>query len=660
MIDQKKGWFEDWSYEPELELESVSYSSAGTGVDSCSFTRKYGEVRPPWESGFVLRKPLTVLDAWIRVRIPVEDDFETVFIGRIDADSRDVWNSGHIPTPEGEPDPENAKGVQSFTAYGPLRTLQKADITGSVWIGSDFLTEDTLDRVEDVNGRDQRRLLVGNRTTALSGETYLFGGDELWTHDQFATYLLKRFVEDLSPSGDPKWRLAGAVEAISERTDLIQVNTGETVAEVLAKLIPNQIGLDYVIQPYKADPEDEIEEGFELWIFALSDREWSFGNATLPSNPNTLQVDSPRPRFAQSVILSNTQENEYDRIRVVGEPYVVACSLEGDLVPGGNQNLVPKWSASTEVDYLDAGGGTAEERDAIRRRDFFRQVYRQFGAPVDWNHNSGDAAPLVDFEGNLLVGEIAPFQNKVRETLRWLPMREGFDYTVDPPIDLNAGNAIPDQLSATAWIYDQLGYARYFPCEAANISVSVSGTDWGVFLFAEPNHILGLDHLDPVLDPSLHRFPVFDYEESVATIAFRSDLRLTLGVDVDSKRIDASVKVIEVADAEFWYLAPNTVVGVAEDGSLERSPATPVVLRNDSDRMALIMAGALSRYFDFRARAEIAWIGYIPTAAAVGFVLTVVDDGGFTNHIHAPITSVTWTRQSDTTGETRLRAGFAQ
>jgi hypothetical protein len=113
-----------------------------------------------------------------------------------------------------------------------------------------------------------------------------------------------------------------------------------------------------------------------------------------------------------------------------------------------------------------------------------------------------------------------------------------------------------------------------------------------------------------------------------------------------------------------WYLAIGTIVGVDDLGELKVSPPDPesgagIVLRNDAKRMALAMAGAISRYCDKRARAELVFRGLLARSYWIGQILGVVDEGGDTHKIEAPITSVEWI-VTDTDVSTIIRTGFAR
>ena len=109
---------------------------------------------------------------------------------------------------------------------------------------------------------------------------------------------------------------------------------------------------------------------------------------------------------------------------------------------------------------------------------------------------------------------------------------------------------------------------------------------------------------------------------------------------------------VEVPDAELWYLAPRTVVGLDNEEfspTLRTSGAQHRILRDDTDRLAAVMAGAIARYATRRARASITVRGLLPWSGLIGQILTVIDEGGQQQQIQAPITSVRWSPGEDPT-----------
>jgi len=206
------------------------------------------------------------------------------------------------------------------------------------------------------------------------------------------------------------------------------------------------------------------------------------------------------------------------------------------------------------------------------------------------------------------------------------------------------------------------GAVAYTPAEKFGIGVQAMRNDWGVALASTPNHLLAKNRFTGA-NPTA-QIPLYDYTRLIATIAFEADQRLRVEYtvpDASSAEIPPlgnGVKVIEEPDAEMWLLAGRTVVGVDETHQLKVSPSTPQILRNDADRLALVMAGAIARYTVPRAKASITIKGILPWTSLLGQILTVIDEGGSLQQIQAPITSVSW--QNGPQPVTTIQTGFAE
>jgi len=179
-------------------------------------------------------------------------------------------------------------------------------------------------------------------------------------------------------------------------------------------------------------------------------------------------------------------------------------------------------------------------------------------------------------------------------------------------------------------------------------------------LGGKKNHILADGHWAGA--NATNFVPLWDYDNMVATLAIRTDQRLALEFSLPDAMPSGGVMDIVVKDAEYWYLAPHTVVGVDNEGHLQTTGDDPIELRNDRDRLLFVMAGALSRYYASRSRAAITINGLVPWPLLVGQILTVVEDGGSAQQMAAPITSVEWSvpEGEHATPTTKISAGFAQ
>jgi len=673
ILQVKKAWSDNWQYRSELELVAGRAAAAGQDLGSLQFRRVYGRVKAPHESDITTRTPIDLQNWWVRLLLVTDQGPFTVWVGRVTSEVRGP-HGGDVK--DGS---DNAvwSGVQTWTAYEPLQLLRKIHISESKWWQDSAMQ--TLGWVPGMNARDARKLLVGNRSeshinaagTAVDASdsegSYLYGGSEQWTRFQYLQYILHRFVEDRDSDGDlvgPAWMLSGYTDTLHELTDTVDFGVTQTAADIIRKLISTRHGIDYKIVPlvYAAGSPPDVW-GFDIQVYPLLAQDVTFGGTTLPKNPDLVNLKRSEHANMLEPRIERSADHQYKRIRVLGKRIVVCCSLHGDkaIAPGFDRDdeervvtLVAKWSAALETAYKAGTGNSADaskKHDAARAHDRFTAVYQQFGAPTDWDFHAGFANPILYSDGQTIEVEdvsTGAYQNQVRETLSWLPLLAGYDYGPAVPVIDNTSDHEPGQLPPVAWILDPKS-EQWATTDAVGLgAVQRLTTDWGLRLNPAPNHLLAKNHWTSANGSKSS--PTHDYDTLVFTIAFESDHRVTMEYQV-ADTVSPEDGILDIqTDAEFWYLAPNTAVGVRNTvnetqttNELVGSGSTGRVLRNDVTRMAAVMAGAIARYFNERARATITFRGLLPWAGLLGQILNVVEgSGGDTQSVQAPITGVEW------------------
>lgn len=624
-----------WYEEPRFTPLHASVCAGGNDIGQAVFVSRYGMLRYQWESAHTARYAGGLIGKWIRVGLFLEQGPVTIFQGIISQETREVASgqSQNLPT-----------GTQQWVAYEAGYTLQKRMIDTSFWRVLSVTRE--LDWMPAFNARDRDNLLSGNRSASKHDGCYLFGGTSTWTRRDVAEYIL-------TTSMGSDWRLTGQVDVLDAVSDVIPSQWGNTVFDALRDVIHPSLGVDFRVIPR--------DDGFDIDVYALISEEVSWETASLPINPRSFVFHTADFADAYDVTISRSDDRSYGRIRVVGNRIVTCLTLYGIKAAQAAQtgagayvgeSLVARWSAAQETNYKTPPGS---EPDEARKSETVRQVYRQFGAPVDWDFDAGRAAVQCDSRG-VLSGYSTDFQRSVRETLSWLPIADGYDYDTDPETAETATSAERVYLPAAVWVYDE-ATGRYLPCEEAGMSLAILYTDWGVHVGASPNHILALNHFSGADESATE--PVYDYERLVATIAIPSDARVSLEwTDTDDPT--DGVLLIEDSGAEAWWAAPWTVWRTdQETGQLKfLSTVDGRTLRNDIDRLALKMAGAIARYYYERARAQVTMHGLFPQTDMLGSVLSCVDEGGDLQRIQSVITQVAY----DFTGtpRTTISAGYAR
>ncbi|HUX02782.1 MAG TPA: hypothetical protein VMY35_17610, partial [Phycisphaerae bacterium] len=614
IVQVKQGWDGHWQTIDQLELTAMERHVSGQDLDRAQIRWRYSwSMKHPWEAALTQYASVNADKLWCRVRMIdyVSEVKTTVFVGQFSGDDRTIFGStAHGPT-----------GVQNLVAYGPLQILRKIQVSESIWYHDS--QEKTLGWVPSINATSDRQAIVGNRSGPKGAAgTYLYGepGQYVWNYREYLEYLLANWVAD---DDGPTWTVGGQVEILHDFKTPIQLGGGESVAQIIARLIPRDQGVDFNIVP--TYDEDGADQGFEIQVFALRADEVSFNDVTLPVNPNQIEIRTSQTTDNITTRIAYASDQEYDTIRVLGRRIVVCCTLHGEntkLRPADSASLVPRWKMALENIYLAGDPNTkdAEENDLFRAQDLLRPVFQHFAAPEGWDLEEAGAAPKLTKTGELDADASATYQDAIRGTLSWLPLREATDYSTDPPTEQTGGGVQADFLPPAVWLYTDvviddsgeqstLDSPRWVPVDTLGIGVAVLRSDWGVMLSAAPNHLLALNHMtiDGSTVPDSRKQPAFDYDDLAATIAFEGDHRLMLEKALPDATAGGGVRIIEVPGAECWFLAPDTFVGAdPQDGRfMNTSGNTGRLIRNDADKLAAVMAGAIARYWWGRCRASI-------------------------------------------------------
>src|SRR6185437_7724555 len=137
---------------------------------------------------------------------------------------------------------------------------------------------------------------------------------------------------------------------------------------------------------------------------------------------------------------------------------------------------------SIEQDYINAGGlafksdgmggwiinpnSDPTQNDRVRKSEKYRDVYQSYAAPTTWDMDGGIWCVLCQDDGTIInekqaqkqIGGDNPVSFKqvsLRETLSWIPLKEGFDYSTDPPTDNTLSDGMESQIKGPiAWILD--------------------------------------------------------------------------------------------------------------------------------------------------------------------------------------------------------------
>lgn len=640
LVEVRKHWSDRWEPAPDLQpLRGGIAAENNNQQGSFTFLYRYGATQYPADTVFSDRDPVDYDQWFVRVLHSPHSATDILWLGRFMADPTEVFGNQ-----SGSPD--NAAGVQTLIAYDGHTILQKMEFFASTYRvfdetpGEDSANEQ-IDFVTPFNLRVDSEL-KGNRSkikyTIGSSELdcYLFGGEledveeepGTWTALDAVEYLLATRINSTDPDNVP-FSLVGQTNILAGIEDTFELPTPFNILEALQTIINRKYAVGFVVLP-----NDSGNEGFVIKVFGLLADPVTFGSATVPANAATWEIEINSSIEHTKVSVESSGVDRFSSIRIIGARAVICASFER-----ADDMLEPMWDSALEPDYEDeftgAGPYLPSQYDRARQNDKYRHVYSTFRVPAKQDKFPGFTA---GDDGTLDFVQAPPkVQAVVRSTLDWTPMLENMDYSVNPPESL--GEVVGLQSFIPPAVYVQDGEDEYLLAESGGIGVEILPNDLGISLRSSVPHYHALDTIVGEFITDID--PTYKATDLVATIAFESDQRLRLYAELDDHVPTNGTKVIEVP-AQLWLLAPETVIGVDEDGDLVRSPNEWLVLRNDLATMEQAMAGAIARYTEKRSRLTASAMGISLWQYRLGDIVHVVNDGTPASSIKGPMTSINW------------------
>lgn len=712
IVETKARWSDAWQPRPELVSARAEKHVASVGGANAALWREYGpKVKDPTDGSFARRDRLNLSGHFVALSLLLNGNKQPIWAGKVYSTTDEIWG---VPNPtHSNPSHDDAqpRGMQAYHADGPNRILERIDISRSVW---NYATGDTLDWVPSFNLRREFGNINGNRSAhqfTLGFETlpsFVFGGDEVWTHRQACDYILNRFVNG---SDRPRFTMGGPGLAILDNLrSAIEIDEKTNAWDVLRKLIPTEFGVDFVLVE-TIDANQQVT-GWEVRVFSLLSSEIEFAGFVFPGGPAT--VYDAVTQKETDVTLEESHAQVYDTIRVEGERNVTCFSLSGEAFGNGTRIYYRGWTAAQESDYKTAitatdtlTGAAADVNDAYRATDPLRNVFQRLQIdPAVFD--LGDANWTLTGNGDTVL-LAPPSQIKELRTLPWIPLREGFDYSAeqyalhvaDPatnpyPKNNNPGGYIPDlrpplfvcrgpTVSESGRTFDDWITVDVPPKDVHATSVAALENTIGIQLRSSPNHLFARNHWSGAnpsnFVPGAAGVNSYDYQTGMILLAMQTDQRIAMEVTLPTngnpaRRNDGSTKVIRVADAHFWTLArgfigarqrlnageavselvrsPNNTTHTLPNGQQISVPG--FILRYDADKLLRVMAGAIGRYQRERRLCSIRERRLSTADQMLGRFLDAVQAGPSSILLQAPVTSVAWDFE---TGTTTIRAGHA-
>lgn len=657
-VEVKQYWLDDWVEEPHLEPVSASWGVMPQG-SSARLRYLFGLIKEPDEADFAWRPRLARLDWYVRIVVrhdttdpPAED--EVLFVGVI-IDDATVILSGE------------EEGTQEFECRGLEYLLETQPIERSYIFSPDGpAAEDwELDWVPTFNQMAPRtRSLLGNRSAEADADgVYRFAAaaempeGHIWNHRQIVEYLLAKH----GPAGGLGWTLGGQAAELDAITEVVDVS-GLSLLAAINQLIQYKRGLGWYLEVPEA-----VEDPVVLRVFSVADQPIVIGDHTLAANDrltNFVVPDTfPFTHLVDRLQFRLTSVNKYDRIIVQADRML--CMGTFAVVNG---TLEPGWSESEEQAYNEADGLTDEdEADAWRRQPALEHVYRRYRIPRDWDWMVGDGysassekrqlVPWVNDDGTVdLVSVESPpawLGGKVfaRDTL----LRVGVDYSVAPPAESEA-SAVPQFVPLLVYVVDdqllqfseQPRTNRWLQVDVARedlprASVRPLDDEPGIWVQGSPAHVYAGDPAVPITVTETP--PQFAYNRLGCTAVLEADVRPRIVIDLadligvtphESQR----TLVYTVSGAEYWHVAPETVIGIDGDGNPLRFDSANNPLRDCREELETA-AAILRAWFAVERQAARIPLKRLGRWAELGMLLTSIEAAGWEPvSIHTVVTAL--------------------
>ena len=565
-------------------------------------------------------------------------------------------------------------------AYGLAHELDRQDMRGS-WAtnnGSDavFVDQSLTFNADYLRGFRE----FGNRSPQLVSFTdrpkpcYLFASDYLvtgnpsysvtqpgvvqyrrfvWTAADIIGYLINlHFPRQFT------WVLGGQTDLLDAIEPSAIQTQGVTVWQLLNQIVDRRRGMGFKLE----------SDGDKVMIkfFSLVGRDVKIDRQTLKANPDRrdLRLADYGAAISERSVRFEFAER-YSQVEVRGQPIVVCVTVS---VADGN--LVKGWTDAEEERYrtLQAASPGERSNDAERAVESLEHVFARFVIPEhSWHWQVGNgrsqesgilksfAHAPTDADGTLQIlppgRELANFRAWGHQLLRTVPFeRPGRD-----PED--SARFLPEFREPFAFLFDEaIKQFRYVDLGAVADSISghfsVLDRDMGFTLRMYPNHQLARNHWDGASFSEVMQ-PKYDYTTLVATVAARQDVRLRVIAPIANPAQANETAgwrslVIDVPDAETWWMPVGTVYGL-KDGKL-LSASSPRILRDDAPRLRQIAAFAKAWYGDPHAVMSLTaadlWT-HLPAGAYIGQV--AMENGREPVAVNSCVTEVIWDLEAATT-----------
>lgn len=597
-------------------------------------------------------------------------------------------------------------GDQTFTAVGPEYHLDKSPVIRSYWFNSTTLIDfnfdgfglefdftvpgplelASLDISPTFNRQGSGGEIIGNRSVEkYNGLCYLLDeNQEVWSAYDILEYLLVS-----SPiEGNFTWLMTGEVDVLKSYYPVIDGQ--HTIWGIINQVVRRTRGMGCRVI------WDGSTDIIELRFRPLTDIEYVTENFTVPANTAAIDIDLKTSSLINNLKMNESSYPEYDYIIVRGGKFRVTTTLSGENV---ENTLVPGWEESAEEEYRLAGDlingfsgkspleqahyadlNRSSENTRYRRvyqfyklSDTFDFVLPEVNRTETINDGSQTTAalnlpetvvfPQIGLDGSILYDQRQPLANNWQPFCRHCGIYKDIEYDTLPLASYEGKEVVPALAYALSSSSKELpdgssvSISRYYDLidssltEFPTATIRPDETQAGVWIMSKPAHLLALNSFDPSSQFAnahpTNQGPITDYKDLQVTIALESNRHVDMVYSL--RPTGYRFLVINVPDAELWWIAPRTVYGIDFSGQLKRVTETNGILtRDDRERLRAIMLMAAAWHskkrvavgFDNRA------IGGVPDVGTLIETVTLASGSVESNTV---VTEITINYDADTT-----------
>ena len=660
LVYTRDSWEDDWAIDPDLTWASfdqtVQPAMPQAQIRLLPEPAGFGYVRRPWDAEPEHLRPANYLGTFIKIAqviestaVPSDEDDETEteemirFVGRIEQQETTYHGQDAGGRNVGVRLPP-AQGLEALLDF----SIESAyvDIAGVATL---------VDHVPGMNRRSDRDgTLLGNRSDAKIGDSYIYSGDgDVWTHLDYIEYLIRYLNDWVFPASGITFAITGYTDGLDLQKSVSDFSRWNC-RDVLNSLISRAHGHWWRCVYNEDTDEIEIRVGTTFATDLVLTPE-----TTIVGNRNTADLSAFDDPFADDPRIIESIRAAYNYVRIVGSRVTVTGTWSY-----AEQSLTEGWTVAAENAY-DAQvdqGLKPESPD-------YADVYVLHVVNPDWDgtlKNGEDVGTAhavnvaIEPDGTIRTDLTSPLWLHEKRFMPRIPLRYGWEYLAISPVDASLQSTVPDFRPPLAIIQDTADTQLYFDATRAGgwnrrfsgAGLAPDSKDIGMRLRFQPQHVPAMDHMAAPTAQEIELDLLLNY----------STLMLTATMEIDqpvqvSRRISADQvagldreKIIHVQDARLDILMPDTVVGIEDDGTdVLRSPDAYVELRNDIPQLQAVAALA-ERWYGTVAEKIVFRYRRLIRIAEPGEIVTQFMEAHHLQDVNALVSRVVWDFGSEKDG----------